>query len=385
MKAQDPISDAFREKLSQLEADPGPGAWEAIQAKIGAQAAAGGSSAVAASASTWKTLLIAATAATGIGAGIYWYVAAPEPAKTETPALTQTLEPTQANTPETQVTEKAEAEIQPNTPTPAPQPPVASASTVNTRPQQDPNSDVPEGAMGTGWGKNGRSLAAYEANGTSSTPAGSTDQPSSVEDVPAGTSGSSRQALTAPVQPSTATPVAEESALSVRILASETEGPVPFRVTFSPQSAATRYEWSFGDGNNSAEASPSHEFTQAGTYTVTLTAYDEQGRKTTEQLRIEAKAVSSIVAVNVFSPNNDGVNDYFMLDESRTTLIGEFFIQVFDPSGKLLFESNDLAFRWDGRDREGRLVPAGVYRFSYQARGKDGKPHARVDYLTITY
>jgi PKD repeat protein len=35
---------------------------------------------------------------------------------------------------------------------------------------------------------------------------------------------------------------------------------------------ATSYEWSFGDGTSSSSASPSHMYTVAGTYTVTLVA-----------------------------------------------------------------------------------------------------------------
>ncbi|MDD4141707.1 MAG: PKD domain-containing protein [Bacteroidales bacterium] len=42
---------------------------------------------------------------------------------------------------------------------------------------------------------------------------------------------------------------------------------------------ASRYEWSFGDGNYSTDYSPSYSYSREGTYTVTLKAYSESGEK----------------------------------------------------------------------------------------------------------
>ncbi|RYY64302.1 MAG: PKD domain-containing protein, partial [Chitinophagaceae bacterium] len=48
---------------------------------------------------------------------------------------------------------------------------------------------------------------------------------------------------------------------------------IPFTVNFTNQSTGTgnTYAWDFGDGGTSTQASPSHTYTTAGTYTVTLT------------------------------------------------------------------------------------------------------------------
>jgi PKD repeat protein len=45
----------------------------------------------------------------------------------------------------------------------------------------------------------------------------------------------------------------------------------PLRVNFSTPTNAASYLWDFGDGNTSIQQNPSHLYTQAGTYTVTLT------------------------------------------------------------------------------------------------------------------
>lgn len=52
-------------------------------------------------------------------------------------------------------------------------------------------------------------------------------------------------------------------------------------VTFTDQSSfsssAVNYHWDFGDGNSSAQASPNHNYAQAGTYLVCLTITDNAG------------------------------------------------------------------------------------------------------------
>lgn len=51
---------------------------------------------------------------------------------------------------------------------------------------------------------------------------------------------------------------------------------------------AVRYEWDFGDGNNSESTNPEHRFLRSGDYRVTLTAYNEKGKRksTTENISV---------------------------------------------------------------------------------------------------
>lgn len=53
------------------------------------------------------------------------------------------------------------------------------------------------------------------------------------------------------------------------------------RVYFTSESInASTYDWDFGDGYFSTGETPSHEYNTAGTYTVTLTASNWNGKKT---------------------------------------------------------------------------------------------------------
>lgn len=59
---------------------------------------------------------------------------------------------------------------------------------------------------------------------------------------------------------------------------SPTNGPAPLTVNFAnTTTGATNYNWNFGDGNISTAANPGNTYTNAGTYTVTLTAVGAAG------------------------------------------------------------------------------------------------------------
>lgn len=59
-------------------------------------------------------------------------------------------------------------------------------------------------------------------------------------------------------------------------------GTVPFTVSFGNQSKGTAisHAWNFGDGTTSTEISPTHTYTQAGIYTVTLTVVGAENQHT---------------------------------------------------------------------------------------------------------
>ncbi|WP_230629199.1 M23 family metallopeptidase [Methanosarcina barkeri] len=61
--------------------------------------------------------------------------------------------------------------------------------------------------------------------------------------------------------------------------ATPTKGNTPLKVTFTDKSAGepTSWKWNFGDGETSTSKSPVHTYSEAGSYTVTLTVSNEAG------------------------------------------------------------------------------------------------------------
>ena len=72
---------------------------------------------------------------------------------------------------------------------------------------------------------------------------------------------------------------------SAAFSASATSGTIPLSVTFSDASTSgsapiTSWAWSFGDGSTSTEQNPTHSYTSAGTYTVSLMVTTSVGSDT---------------------------------------------------------------------------------------------------------
>jgi len=73
---------------------------------------------------------------------------------------------------------------------------------------------------------------------------------------------------------------------------------------------------------------------------------------------------------NVFTPNNDGSNDYFSIQSSG---VKDFSIVIMDNQNSVVFKSDDANFKWNGVDLKGDQVPEGNYIYyitGYNAKGK---------------
>ena len=80
-----------------------------------------------------------------------------------------------------------------------------------------------------------------------------------------------------------------------------TSGIAPLTVQFTDQSTGspTTWDWSFGDGSTGTDQSPSHIYTTAGTYTVTLTATNAEGSSTnsaSQTITVDSGAETTVPA-----------------------------------------------------------------------------------------
>ena len=97
--------------------------------------------------------------------------------------------------------------------------------------------------------------------------------------------------------------------------------------------------------------------------TATLTVVSEDGCIETISKTMTAKSFESyfdLKAPNVFSPNGDGVNEWFEL-ENMNLLAGCVSMSIFNRWGELMFESSDSNYSWDGRTFSGEKVSEGHY------------------------
>lgn len=106
-------------------------------------------------------------------------------------------------------------------------------------------------------------------------------------------------------------------------------------------------------------------------YFIEVEVEDRDGNILKRKLSLEFKEVErhqeSVEVFNSFSPNNDGINDSWMISDK--VIEGQFKIVVIDGAGQVVFESQSPEKRWDG-NYLGRPMPDGPYYWIFENAGK---------------
>jgi gliding motility-associated-like protein len=108
---------------------------------------------------------------------------------------------------------------------------------------------------------------------------------------------------------------------------------------------------------------------------VTLKITDQDGCTSRDSLKIQVLKERQIYAANVFSPNNDGVNDVFFLQGHPGTRVRQ--LRIYNRWGQLIFQAppgdiNDPQIGWDGRTATLQSAPTGVYVWQAELEYADG-------------
>jgi len=168
--------------------------------------------------------------------------------------------------------------------------------------------------------------------------------------------------------------------------------------TFNFSMGATDYAWDFGDGGTSDEIEPVYTYRVEGVYDVQLVAINDHGGgllcTDTLTRKVTAKQGGITKVPNAFTPNpagpgsgsgggtggNGTFNDVFLPIVKGAE---EFNMQIFDRWGNLIFESNSANIGWDGYDKNGRVLPAGVYVYKLTIRLSDGQRSTQIGDVTM--
>ena len=114
--------------------------------------------------------------------------------------------------------------------------------------------------------------------------------------------------------------------------------------------------WSFGDDSTSIEYEPTHIYKYPGDYTVCLIAGNEFNCFDTSCLEITIFP-NEIIIPNIFSPNNDVVNDEFVIYGINDL----FDIKIYNRWGNLVFDQNPYENNWNGENSNGKKLSEGQY------------------------
>lgn len=118
----------------------------------------------------------------------------------------------------------------------------------------------------------------------------------------------------------------------------------------------TQYTWSTGD------TFPVYTALQSGTYYATVV--DENGCSYSDSTRVYFHTCTIVAIPNAFSPNGDGLNDFFKALLNNAPI--RYKLTVFNRWGEMVFESADFSHGWDGTWRN-KPCDIGTYAWKLDA------------------
>jgi len=112
-------------------------------------------------------------------------------------------------------------------------------------------------------------------------------------------------------------------------------------------------------------------------YYVTVT--NSSGCQSTDSVYIEVDASSNIYVPNVFSPNEDGNNDYYFV---RGKGIKQFNLAIYNRWGQKVFESETIEKGWDGT-KDGSILNQGVFVYKLHVVFHNGEIFKQTGNITL--
>ncbi len=141
--------------------------------------------------------------------------------------------------------------------------------------------------------------------------------------------------------------------------------------------------YSFGSGYNSVTQTGNFSnvqvpYDQPGQYTVYVYASNQGGCSVSDSLTVIIEEGVKIFLPNAFTPNGDGVNDFY---EVQTTGLEDFLLTIYDRWGNVIAQLKPNE-RWDGTVN-GTPAQEGSYIVVFKAKGRDGKDYSRTTTMTL--
>jgi gliding motility-associated-like protein len=137
---------------------------------------------------------------------------------------------------------------------------------------------------------------------------------------------------------------------------------------------ASNYFWDFGDNSSSMAINPSHFFPDDDTYRIELIVNSGMPHFCYDTVvkTITVEPPFNVYVPNAFTPNGDGINDFFRVVATR---VKTYHIYIYNRWGELLFESQNMEEMWGGLYRMEK-VPQDVYTYFIEVVGENDKKYS---------
>ena len=160
-------------------------------------------------------------------------------------------------------------------------------------------------------------------------------------------------------------------------------------VTFTNESSSdvVDYQWFFRDSTligTSNEENPVFEFSSQAPfiYPVELVVTNQDGCTDTATYDVIVNGVYSFYVPTAFTPNNDGLNDFF--DPKGEGIENtEYTLTVFDRDGHIVFSTTSFGDKWDGKSM-GKDLPENIYVWRIETKDRfTGEEHEYFGHVVL--
>jgi gliding motility-associated-like protein len=149
---------------------------------------------------------------------------------------------------------------------------------------------------------------------------------------------------------------------------------------FNTSIDAVDSQWFFQDGTASMEFSPTHTFTDTGTYYVLLVITNSAGCIDSVIYPVIAYPDFHVWIPSGFTPGNDKLNEYF-------SPVGQGWrtaeMRIYNRWGEQIFTTFDIRLFWDGKRLDGTFYTNDVYVYTMQFKTPIGEVHKRMGTITL--
>ncbi len=138
--------------------------------------------------------------------------------------------------------------------------------------------------------------------------------------------------------------------------------------------ATSQIYWNFGDGTNSSIPNPSHTYLP-GVYTALMVVNPNTSCADSIQQTINstANALQKINIPDIFTPNNDGINDEFEI--AGLNMCEDYHLEIYNRWGQKIFETKtpEITY-WNGTNGDKNKIVEGMYYYILTSSQKSITP-----------
>jgi gliding motility-associated-like protein len=146
------------------------------------------------------------------------------------------------------------------------------------------------------------------------------------------------------------------------------------------------YDWTVSSVGESHDVNPNFEFKKIGKYQIRMVATSLANCVSEISKTIEVKNVFNIFMPNSFTPNYDGLNDFFKPEFTDYGLdVKSFEMEVFDRWGERVYHTRDIYKGWDGTlmNKGDVILKKDVYTYKLKYKDLDGNVFTKTGFVTL--